>query len=106
MGSPTRLYIRVNLFLCFREGDTPSLPDPRGAGGAIPRNGGATQRSRAMPTTSLPSSPLYPEEELVVYSSGGSQPSRILMRPIDSQVHRYVILIVRKEMYIHTKSKR
>ena len=48
-----------------------------------------TRGDRGAPTTSLPSTPLYPEEELVVYSSGGSQPSRILMRPLDKQAHRY-----------------
>ena len=53
-----------------------------------------TRGDRGAPTTSLPSTPLYPEEELVVYSSGGSQPSRILMRPLDKQAHRYASPII------------
>jgi len=58
------------------DSQSPMLPPP-------------TRGDRGAPTTSLPSTPLYPEEELVVYSSGGSQPSRILMRPLDKQAHSF-----------------
>lgn len=63
-----------------RQGDTPLLPP-------LPSTPGV-QSVHMVGTTgdtdSITSTPLYPEEELIVYSSGdSSQPSRILMRPVD-----------------------
>jgi len=63
-----------------RKGETPLLPPlPSSLGLHSVHMVGAAGDS-----DSITSTPLYPEEELIVYSSGdSSQPSRILMRPLD-----------------------